>query len=152
MVDLCQVCDNSGKKYCCPTCKIKYCSLVCYKTHKESCSPPSISHVVDAQPSEELVYQFQTNNTVPVEKLQELAKSDTLKQLLLNPHLRDFLTRLDSTDNPARLMRSAMQEPIFIEFVDTCLDIIDPDKEKNLTDEQIMEEVANCIRSDGDEA
>jgi len=151
MVDLCQVCDNSEKKYCCPTCKIKYCSLVCYKSHKDFCSAQPISHSVDTAPSEEVVYQYQTSNTVPVDRLQELAKSDNLKQLLQNPHLRDFLTRLDSADNPVRLMRSAMQEPIFLEFVDTCLDIIDPDKDKNLTDEQIVEEVANCIKGAAEE-
>jgi len=48
-------------------------------------------------------------------------------------------------------MRSAMQEPIFLEFVDTCLDIIDPDKDKNLTDEQLVEEVANCIKEAAEE-
>ena len=30
-----------------------------------------------------------------------------------------------------------MQEPLFLEFVDTCLNIVDPDKSKELTDEQV---------------
>lgn len=146
MVDLCQVCHQIEKKYRCPTCQINYCSLPCYKTHKSGCCTPVPPHIVDTTPCQDTVYQFQTNNTVPREKLNELAKSDELKQLLQNPHLRDFLTRLDSTENPVRIMRSAMQEPIFLEFVDTCLDLIDPKREMELTDEQVLEEVSNSMR------
>ena len=32
---ICQVCKVDVKKYKCPTCKIVYCSLKCYKQHKE---------------------------------------------------------------------------------------------------------------------
>lgn len=146
MVMLCQVCEKSEKKYRCPTCKINYCSVACFSSHKASCAPAQVSHTLDSSPSEETVYQFQTKNTIPVEKLHELGKSDKLQQLLQNPHLRKFLTRIDSDDNPVRLMRSAMQEPIFLEFVDTCLDIVDPSRDKELTDEQVMEAVSNSIR------
>lgn len=145
---LCQVCEKLEKKYRCPTCKINYCSVPCFSSHKASCSPVQATHTLDTNSSQETVYQFQTKNTIPVDKLQELGKSDKLQQLLQNPHLRKFLTRIDSDDNPVRLMRSAMQEPIFLEFVDSCLDIVDPGREKELTDEQVMEAVSSSMRDE----
>uniref|UniRef100_A0A7N0TP89 HIT-type domain-containing protein n=2 Tax=Kalanchoe fedtschenkoi TaxID=63787 RepID=A0A7N0TP89_KALFE len=39
----CQVCNNAPSKYKCPSCIIPYCSLSCYKKHKETpCSKPMI--------------------------------------------------------------------------------------------------------------
>ena len=73
---------------------------------------------VEAEP---VGYQFTTVDTVPKEKLQQLEKSEKLRQLLSNPHLRTFLTKLDSSEDKGRLMRKAMREPLFVEFVDCCL-------------------------------
>ncbi|CAI9768702.1 unnamed protein product [Fraxinus pennsylvanica] len=37
----CGVCDEAQSKYKCPTCLIPYCSLICFKKHKEiPCSKP----------------------------------------------------------------------------------------------------------------
>ena len=54
-------------------------------------------------------------------KLQQLEKSEKLRQLLSNPHLRTFMTKLDSSEDKGRLMRKAMREPLFVEFVDCCM-------------------------------
>eukprot|EP00274_Cyanoptyche_gloeocystis_P001937 CAMPEP_0196651752 /NCGR_PEP_ID=MMETSP1086-20130531/849_1 /TAXON_ID=77921 /ORGANISM="Cyanoptyche gloeocystis , Strain SAG4.97" /LENGTH=142 /DNA_ID=CAMNT_0041981925 /DNA_START=8 /DNA_END=436 /DNA_ORIENTATION=+ len=35
-MSVCQICQKAAFKYKCPTCRLKYCSVVCYKTHKES--------------------------------------------------------------------------------------------------------------------
>ena len=34
---LCTVCGSEPKKYKCPGCRAGYCSLACYKSHKEVC-------------------------------------------------------------------------------------------------------------------
>ena len=47
--------------------------------------------------------------------------------MLSNPHLRSFLSHLDTTHNPRGFMRHAMQEPIFLEFADLCLKILHPE-------------------------
>lgn len=41
----CLVCDENESKYKCPKCSIPYCSLVCYKKHKEECVPIEQQHV-----------------------------------------------------------------------------------------------------------
>lgn len=52
--------------------------------------------------------------------------SEALKELLQNRHLRTILTGIDSSDTKDIALQAAMQEPIFTEFVDECLDTVDP--------------------------
>ncbi|KAK7471012.1 hypothetical protein VKT23_002427 [Stygiomarasmius scandens] len=39
----CQVCEKEESKYNCPKCPMLYCSVTCYKTHKESNCGPEVS-------------------------------------------------------------------------------------------------------------
>ena len=84
---------------------------------------------------------FPTQNTVPLEKLQLLGQSEKLKELLTNKHLRNFLAFLDSSDDKAMLMRKAMREPLFLEFVDVCLETMNPEQNRNLTDEELLQAI-----------
>lgn len=45
--------------------------------------------------------------------------------MLCNPHLRQLLRSIDSADNKYDAMKSAMQEPLFVEFSDRCLKIVE---------------------------
>ena len=155
---LCGVCKVNEKKYKCPACLLPYCSSECFKTHKVTCSTLSNSpedeerslggresvepdsSARDTEP--EQAFLFATPNTVPLDKLQLLAQSDRLQTLLTNKHLRDFLLFLDSTEEKAVLMRRAMREPLFVEFVDVCLETINPDKKfSDYTDEQLLQAI-----------
>lgn len=53
-------------------------------------------------------------------------QSADLKKCLENPHLREILELLDKSPYPDELMKQYMQEPIFTEFVDACLKVIEP--------------------------
>jgi zinc finger HIT domain-containing protein 3 len=105
------------------------CSVNCFKTHKDSgkCEemiPTPISIVEDKKPSK--INLFTTIDTVAPEKLDELENSEKLKDLLKNPHLRSFLTDINSAHNSWNAMRLAMMEPIFLEFANECLNIVEP--------------------------
>ncbi len=81
-------------------------------------------------------------------------ESDELKSLLRNPHLRNYLTHMNTTHNPAGFVRIAMQEPLFVEFADACMKVLHPDEDaagKPLTDEQITEMVREGIEQAADE-
>lgn len=52
--------------------------------------------------------------------------SKVLQQILQNPHLQELLVSVDRSPNPDRTMQLAMQEPLFVEFADECLKIIEP--------------------------
>lgn len=59
--------------------------------------------------------------------LNRIGQSETLKDLLRNPHLRDFIRAVDSSENARKAMKFAMLEPLFIEFADECLQIVEPE-------------------------
>jgi len=144
------VCKSQEKKYKCPVCAIFYCSLACFKTHKDTCTPPvENNEEAEINPDEDdEAFLFQTQDTVPLESLKLLSKSEKLKSLLENPHLREFLTALDSSEEKGRLMRKAMKEPLFIEFVDSCLEVIEPDvNSKELTDQEVIEAIKESVEA-----
>ncbi|XP_038943581.1 zinc finger HIT domain-containing protein 3 isoform X1 [Rattus norvegicus] len=71
------------------------------------------------------------DDRVSVQSLKNLGKSETLRSLLLNPHLRQLMISLDQGDNKAKLMKACMQEPLFVEFADCCLRIVEPSQNKD---------------------
>lgn len=54
-------------------------------------------------------------------------QSKELKDLLCNPHLRQLLCSIDGAERKEDAMKSAMQEPLFMEFSDQCLKIVEND-------------------------
>lgn len=53
--------------------------------------------------------------------------SDAVKDLLRNKHLRDLILAIDSSENAWKSMSFAMLEPLFIEFADECMKIVEPE-------------------------
>lgn len=51
-----------------------------------------------------------------------------LRELLSNPHLREFITQLDTTPDAWKAMKVAMLEPLFVEFADECMRVVEPDE------------------------
>lgn len=45
--------------------------------------------------------------------------------LFRNKHLRDFLKEVDSAPNAWKAMKYAMLEPLFVEFADECLKVVE---------------------------
>ncbi|XP_002068783.2 zinc finger HIT domain-containing protein 3 [Drosophila willistoni] len=131
----CINCAETTKKYKCSKCSAPYCSVSCYKAHKDS---PQCEELVEAakakQPQsdryeeeEPTVYApFTTDDTVPPEKLQQLEQSESLRELLYNPHLRNLLKQIDVAHNVPLAMTAAMQEPLFVEFANACLHVLEP--------------------------
>ncbi|XP_040125031.1 zinc finger HIT domain-containing protein 3 isoform X3 [Ictidomys tridecemlineatus] len=111
---VCVICSEKPK-YRCPACCVPYCSVTCFQKHKDDDS--SIADFLDSDEEED---------RVSLQNLKNLGESATLKNLLLNPHLRQLMINLDQGDNKAKLMRAYMQEPLFVEFADCCLRIVEP--------------------------
>ncbi|CAL1573863.1 unnamed protein product [Knipowitschia caucasica] len=141
-MQLCIVCSEQPPKYRCPACRSRYCSVVCYRKHKDSClpaqSPPvppvhegkgSIStdqSTVDDLSHDEII------DKVPMERLQLLGQSKELQDLLCNPHLRQLMLSIDNSESKDRAIKAAMQTPLFAEFSDCCLKIVDKDDLNNV--------------------
>ncbi|XP_072909646.1 zinc finger HIT domain-containing protein 3 isoform X2 [Hemitrygon akajei] len=147
MMKVCSVCEDQATKYRCPACDVRYCSVGCYKKHKDDCKPQKSGSVSSTselstevgtitwqEGKDDILGEDEESDRVPLEKLKLLAKSEELKSLLCNPHLRQLLLTIDRAEDKENIMKSAMQEPIFVEFADRCLQVVEPqDKENDIT-------------------
>ncbi|XP_071093256.1 zinc finger HIT domain-containing protein 3-like [Haliotis cracherodii] len=138
----CEVCTEGAAKYKCPQCVLKYCSVQCYKQHKETCVTKDASRkdsgsetlekerIQEQKEEGELsdVELETTEDKVERHLLEKLEESGELKTLLQNPHLRVMMSALVGADNPGKLMEEAMKEPIFTEFADECLKVVEPEQ------------------------
>lgn len=117
------------------------CSIACFKKHKESINNEEIISASQCEEEikknqktapkffedkvQEQLMMFETLDTLPVEKLQKLGESDELKELLKNTHLRNFLKEINTAIKPWNAMKLAMMEPLFIEFSDVCMKVLE---------------------------
>ncbi|XP_078081109.1 zinc finger HIT domain-containing protein 3 isoform X2 [Mustelus asterias] len=145
---MCRVCGEQPPKYRCPRCELRYCSVGCYKKHKDDCKPratDSVSTISEPYPSLKEIQQNgnghhstddifddddEESDRVPLEKLR-LLESNELKNLLCNPHLKQLLLTVDKAEDKESIMKTVMQEPIFVEFADQCLQIVEPPEQEN---------------------
>ncbi|XP_037227203.1 zinc finger HIT domain-containing protein 3 [Falco biarmicus] len=150
----CTVCGAAGAaKYRCPRCAAAYCSVPCCRNHKERCRPepkrerPAAGQAFPGGPSraeqragspwsvEDILAEDDEQDRVPLHKLKLLGESEELRGLLLNPHLRQLLLTVDQAEDKSSLMKKYMQEPIFVEFADCCLRIVEPSEKENILPE-----------------
>uniref|UniRef100_A0A4W5N2B3 Zinc finger HIT domain-containing protein 3 n=1 Tax=Hucho hucho TaxID=62062 RepID=A0A4W5N2B3_9TELE len=138
-MQICNVCSGETPKYRCPACRIRYCSLSCYKTHKanDTCQPPKQSVPAPVQDLngaysnedpwtvDDLLDDDDHTDKVPLQRLQLLGKSEELRELLRNPHLRQLMRSVDTADSKADAIKTAMQEPLFVELSNQCLQIVE---------------------------
>uniref|UniRef100_A0A8C0GRW4 Zinc finger HIT-type containing 3 n=1 Tax=Chelonoidis abingdonii TaxID=106734 RepID=A0A8C0GRW4_CHEAB len=68
---------------------------------------------------------------VPLQKLKLLGESKELRSLLLNPHLQQLLLTVDQAKEKDSLIKTYMQEPLFVEFADCCLRVVEPPEKEN---------------------
>ncbi|KMQ94614.1 zinc finger hit domain-containing protein 3-like protein [Lasius niger] len=102
------------------------CSVTCCKEHKnQTCEPPKLpEEPIKHESIRE--YKFPTEDTVLVEKLQQLQYSKELKECLKRPDLRDIMKAVLNNPNPTEAIASAMRMPLFVEMADVCLKIVEP--------------------------
>lgn len=81
------------------------------------------------------------DDRLPQSKLDLLANSEEIKKLLTNPHLRQMLKFIDSSEDKEKCMGSAMKEPIFTEFADACLALVESDSGKSAESQEEYVEV-----------
>lgn len=125
----CGICKEEISKYKCPRCKILYCSVQCFKLHRESADCIKITENNNPPPKVEQdrskVLLKDDDDSLSPEKLKLLATSTELSALLKNPHLKQILTDLDVSSQKEKLIDQLMKEPIFIEFADICLQCLE---------------------------
>ncbi|XP_050883397.1 uncharacterized protein LOC127086647 [Lathyrus oleraceus] len=150
----CQICHKAQSKYKCPKCYLPYCSLACFKNHKElPCVNPTTStpkttalesHVEKPSVVENTVLEAVVENTVleaVVEKpllvdkrgqvldqfqLEAIASSSEIRDALNNKSLQELVRRIDCSPNAENELDKAMADEAFRVFTDKILSTINP--------------------------
>ncbi|XP_057424467.1 uncharacterized protein LOC130718041 [Lotus japonicus] len=127
----CQVCNLVQSKYKCASCYLPYCSLVCFKKHKESpCVKPPSSEVKTSAALESPVKKPIVIDE-PIEVLQKfqleaIASSSEIRDALNDQALQELICRIDCSPNAENEFDKAMAEEAFRLFTDKILSTINP--------------------------
>jgi len=132
----CEVCHEETSKYKCPQCLVKYCSLPCFRQHKGVCEDKqtaSQTSQLDSVPQPKGSSRTSTECTdsedfVPIDRLTKLEGNVHLASMLSNPHLQDVIREVNSARNTELCLNNAMKEPLFLEFAEECLRVVENDQ------------------------
>jgi hypothetical protein len=88
-----------------------------------------------------LIEPIKTEDSLSNDKLKLLEDSQELKNLLGNEHLRNLLKKINETNEKSIdfQMDEAMHEPLFTEFADVCLKIVQDKSELVVQKKQDLE-------------
>ena len=155
----CIVCKEEKPKYKCPKCESRYCSIMCFKKHKEALcedicrrQQQSAENVDDPsakrarlggeareKEKDDMDEELEESDILSISKLRLLRNSPPILACLRNPHLCRLLESIGKAADPTQAMKAAMTIPIFTEFVDACLAVFGAD----IVDKEAMN---RCVR------
>ncbi|XP_011080155.1 zinc finger HIT domain-containing protein 3 [Sesamum indicum] len=126
----CEVCEEAQSKYKCPSCLIPYCSLACFKKHKETpCSKPEPINEEKVYPSaatndDKPCYVDEQNEVLQESQLQSLAASNEIRDLIKNEKLQKVIYKIDCSADPENELDKSMEEESFRLFAEKISSII----------------------------
>ncbi|KAL9436220.1 hypothetical protein AB3S75_022303 [Citrus x aurantiifolia] len=127
---LCQVCNEAQSKYKCPNCFTPYCSLVCFKNHKETpCAKPEPTEekpIFPESPVERPLNADEPSQVLQKEQLESIASSSEIRDALQDESLQKLILGIDSSSNPEIELDKAMEVEAFRTFTDKILASISP--------------------------
>ncbi|KAH1227545.1 Zinc finger HIT domain-containing protein 3 [Glycine max] len=127
----CQVCNEAQSKYKCPSCYLPYCSLVCFKKHKElPCVKPQPSEAKTTAVSESIAEKplvvDESSEVLEKFQLEAIASSSEIRDALNDKALQELICRIDCSSNAENELDKAMAEEAFRLLTDKILSTINP--------------------------
>ncbi|KAG2228859.1 hypothetical protein BDF21DRAFT_400600 [Thamnidium elegans] len=124
---LCKICEKEESKYKCPKCRAPYCSLVCFKQHKEI--PCEVSEPTNEVPTRKEITPIgapdeEDPSRLTPNDLEKLMYSKEIHEFLEYPQLREIIKKLDCSNTPEKdldLIRS--QDSVFDDFTKKLVEI-----------------------------
>ncbi|OAY34745.1 zinc finger HIT domain-containing protein 3 [Manihot esculenta] len=125
----CQVCNEAQSKYKCPSCLAPYCSLVCFKKHKEiPCAKPVSKEeksTADPQlPVERPLTVDDASEVLQKPQLESIASSSEIRDALKDESLRKLIHSINCARDPQSELDKAMGGEAFRIFTDKILSAI----------------------------
>ncbi|XP_066312825.1 uncharacterized protein [Miscanthus floridulus] len=145
----CCVCKEAPFKYKCPSCRTPYCSVTCFKKHKEeSCQKTLPQEEISKSPlqlQEEVTLNTtctakSPNTACPTKvlevedpswlvdnnRLRSLAELKGIQDALRDPELQKMILKIDGSSEPEKELERVMEGQAFREFTNKILDIVSP--------------------------
>ncbi|XP_043706192.1 zinc finger HIT domain-containing protein 3 isoform X2 [Telopea speciosissima] len=125
----CEVCKDAQSKYKCPSCLVPYCSLVCFKKHKEIPCGKAVS--LEPKPCsirlpEKSCQVDEPSLLLQKERLESLAFSSEVREALKDVELQKAIGKIDSSIGAENELDRAMGNDLFLKFTEKILSIISP--------------------------
>lgn len=124
----CQICQEAQSKYKCPSCLLPYCSLVCFKRHKENpCNKlaPREEKIIMVLPER----SFEVDEATWIlssDQFQLIAESKSILDSLKDVELQKLVYKIDSSSNPEEELDKAMEVEGFLQFKENILSVVSP--------------------------
>lgn len=141
----CKICNEAKSKYKCPACLVPYCSLTCFKKHKETpCAttkPVSGEETTNPSPVRVSSDEQRTNPLSLVERpiyvdepievlekaqLESIAASSEIRDALKSEDLQKLILNIDNSPNAEEELQKAMGVDVFRIFTDKVLSAANP--------------------------
>ncbi|KAK4582671.1 hypothetical protein RGQ29_025748 [Quercus rubra] len=122
----CEVCNEALSKYKCPSCLVPYCSLVCFKKHKEiPCAKPVSSEEKSTPVPESLVERpltaEQPGDVLQKLQLEAIASSSEIRDALKDGNLQKLIYNIDGSPDAENELDKAMGAEVFRTFTEKIL-------------------------------
>ncbi|KAI9181232.1 hypothetical protein LWI28_012742 [Acer negundo] len=129
----CQVCNVAQSKYKCPSCLSPYCSLLCFKKHKETpCAkkPESTQEkeksIVLELPVEKPLAADEPSEVLQKVQLESIASSSEIRDALKDESLQKQILEIDGSLDAENALDKAMELEVFHIFTDKILSAVGP--------------------------
>ncbi|KAF3942851.1 hypothetical protein ACB098_09G063000 [Castanea mollissima] len=122
----CEVCNEALSKYKCPSCLVPYCSLPCFKKHKEiPCAKPVSSEEKPTPVPESLVERPLTvekpGDALQKLQLEAIASSSEIRDALKDGNLQKLIDNIDGSPDAENELDKAMGVEVFRTFTEKIL-------------------------------
>ncbi|KAI8985046.1 hypothetical protein BDB01DRAFT_788720 [Pilobolus umbonatus] len=130
---ICSVCEEKSSLYKCPQCRTPYCSLVCFKKHKETPCEVKIEETDTTIHRKEVPFVGDPEDDEPSRltesDLIKLRYSQEIHDQLKHKQLRELLRKIDCSETPEKdLDALRANDPFFDEFASKLVEITFKDK------------------------
>ncbi|KAG2716847.1 hypothetical protein I3843_03G148300 [Carya illinoinensis] len=126
----CRVCKEAQSKYKCPSCLAPYCSVVCFKKHKEiPCAKPVSSERSTLDPESHVERPLnveEPDDVLQKLQLEAIASSGEIRDALKDENLQKIIRNIDCSPDAENELEKAMGVEAFCMFTDKILSIINP--------------------------
>ena len=131
-IKLCIICNSNKSKYKCPKCTSFYCSISCFKIHKERCNKEKkddINNKDEKKGNKNIIspLNLDEDEDIILEKkdLEKLKENKKIMNMLKNKTLRKIIREIDSAKYKKRtLERMINNDKNFKEFVQDILNTL----------------------------